>query len=182
MKKIAILISVGMMSVLTLSAQVEVAPPLVPIDESTGLITYKQVAEIPGVSKDILFDRAVEWGNGFFKNPSSVMSVKEKENGKISGKHGINVYKIVEGTKHRKGVVKYKLTIGIKEGKSRIMMTDIYFHQSPKIPLEKWLDPSDPNIADNYSFVGQVDEHMRKMMADFTKKMTTEAKAATDDW
>ena len=45
----------------------EIEPPLMPIDTITKQITYREVVQVEG-TKDVLFDRAMEWIKKQYKN------------------------------------------------------------------------------------------------------------------
>ena len=172
-----------MTSSLLRAQQEEIKPPLLPIDDDTKLVTYEEVVDISGANRDQLYTRADAWFKSFFKNPANVMREADKEGGKIKGKHGFNIYKFIEEAKHRKGIVKYSITVSVKDGKYKYEITNIFLLQSPKLPVERWFDEDDPEKANNYSYLSQIHEFMNELTGDLKNNM---AKAAggteEDDW
>ena len=75
MKKQLFLSLVLLFSVSALFAQ---KPDIVPIDETTKLITYQDVVNVEG-SADTLYLRAISWINSFYKNPADVTKVRDRE-------------------------------------------------------------------------------------------------------
>jgi len=64
-----------------------------PIDESTKLITYTKVIDVTNQTKDVLFDRALAWAKGYYKNPTEVIREQNKEEGKIVCKGRYKIFK-----------------------------------------------------------------------------------------
>ncbi|MFT7588833.1 MAG: hypothetical protein ACI959_001046, partial [Limisphaerales bacterium] len=111
----ALLISSG------LFAQVETPYP---IDTNTNLISYQGVVEIDGYDKSQLYDKGIEWVKTHYKDPGGFFTLKEKEKGKIEGKHRIALWKTIDGQTIRSGqMVKYTMTMWFKDGKYRYKIT-----------------------------------------------------------
>ncbi len=186
MKSLFIGLCLSITSALTAFAQEGTPPPLMPVDEKSGLITYSEVVEVSGATAEQLYNRMHNWFNSYFKSPSSVIQKKDAEAKKIDGKHGITMYKTVVEKKQEKkynaGIVKYSINVAAKEGKYRYKITNIFKHQSPKLPVEKWLDENDANKEANYQYLNQIHEHMNAMIEDLKAAMEKGDSEETDDW
>lgn len=99
-----------------------------PIDPETKKVTYWEVVEVDGATKDDLYKRAknfgtVEKGNILKEDP---------EKGVYSTKSKINVTypSPMKGLEHS-GIVEYVMTIFCKDGRYKYVLTD-FNHKSPK--------------------------------------------------
>src|SRR5687768_2606952 len=54
-----------------------------PVDEVSKLITYTSVSELPGISKDSLYRKALAWCHEYFVNPVEVIREQDPKAGKI---------------------------------------------------------------------------------------------------
>ena len=182
MKKHFLSIAVLGLFACSVFAQKEVAPvaPKMPMSEETKIITYEEVVNLEGVNKDELRIRLDAWFKGFFKNAPSVL--QEQTNDMMAGKHGFNIYKDVNGQKTNAGIVKYSFRIGIKDGKYKYTLTDIFLFQTPKLPIEKWMDESSPTKVDNFNYLTQVDIFMKDFVSGLKKAMSEGKKVKKDDW
>ena len=167
----------------------DVEKPALPISERTKKVTYEEVVTVSGADMKELYARSHNWFNTFYKSPSTVIKEASEANGTIVGKHSINIYKYIQEKKkdppkkHQAGLVKYSITIMVKEGRYKYTITEIFKHQSPKLPIEKWMDENDAHKADNYAYLAQIDEFMKKLTEDLKAAMSKPSgDAAGDDW
>lgn len=184
MKQLFLSIALCIAVTLNLFAQKEappLKPPPMPVNPDTKLIVYEEVVMVEGVKLEELQRRLNdEWFKNFFKNPQGVL--QELTNDQMTGKHGFNIYKDVNGQKTNVGVVKYTFKIALKGGKYKYTLSDIFFSQVPKLPIEKWLDESSPAKADNFSYLTQVNEFMKNFTGTLKTAMTVAKKEKKDDW
>src|SRR5256885_832704 len=81
-------------------------PSQLPTDPETKLITYTEVVNVAGVSKDELYKRAMAWFKKYYKNPADVIREKDSVNSVISGVHRFKITKTGEkGMKSDGGMV-----------------------------------------------------------------------------
>ncbi|MDX2001096.1 MAG: DUF4468 domain-containing protein [Chitinophagales bacterium] len=155
----------------------------VPIDKTTGHVVYTEVVNVNGASANDLYKRAYYWFNTFYTNPSSVIISYNESTGLVKGKHSIMVYDTLDGKPNKKGMVKYEIEIQAKEGRYKYTINEIYFFQTPKLYIEKWLDASAPNKNVQYGYLGQVHQYMTDLVANMQKTLSqpipTEKK---EDW
>lgn len=186
--KIILLISLISLSIYTdaqkKSSQVYKCPSF-NIDETTKLITYTEVINQAGTS-DELFDKGLSWYNSYFKNPTNVIRKKDKVNHKIVGKARLRILNPAnkKGIKTMAGIVLYTITVAFKDGKYKYTIDDIILKQTSKYPIERWLATKGPyyNPKNNF-YLQQVDENMKKTIADLKKHMTkSNAANNKSDW
>jgi len=91
-----------------------------PIDPETKLITYQGVVEVSSVNKADLYVRALSWVAMAYKSANSVIQMQDKEAGQIIVKGVINASGMGDYT----GVVRHTLSIYIKDGKYKYVLTN----------------------------------------------------------
>ncbi len=157
--------------------------PIIPIDTETSKIVFRAVVDEPG-TKDELFNRSIYWLNDFYKDPVRVTSIRDVETGKIEGKHRFRIYYWDEDSvKHAGGMINYTFVLQFKENKYRYTIKDLILKSHTNLPIEKWLDKSDP------AYNKQWDEYL-KQIADFVESwseslkshMSPEPEKKKDDW
>ncbi len=150
-----------------------------PVDEETGLITYKDVVEEIG-NKEEFFNRAIGWINEYYKNPVDVTKVRDPKTGVIKGLHRFKIKETNEdGLQTDAGVVQYRFLLEFKEGRYRYTLTEFVLRQSSKIPTEKWLNDADPKSK---SYLTQLDEFAQSWIKSLKKGMQPKVEKNDDDW
>lgn len=180
MKKQLFLSLVLLFSVSALFAQ---KPDIVPIDETTKLITYQDVVNVEG-SADTLYLRAISWINSFYNNPADVTKVRDRENARIVGKHRIAM-KDVDADGNilpANKAIGYTIKIECKEGRYRYTITDFNLRQTSYFPLEKWITEEDPGFCpDCNNYLRQIDEFVRDLI-DKLKEGMLPPVVVEDEW
>ncbi len=69
-------------------------------------------------------------------------------------------------------------TLNFKEGKYRYTLTDFVLRQSSKVPVEKWLNDSDPQ---KQSFLKQIDDFAQSWIKSLKEGMQPKAEKKDDD-
>lgn len=136
-----------------------------PIDPDSKLIQYRDVVNQEG-TKDVLYDRGAEWMRSYYLNPGSVTKVQDKVNGKIEGTGRLRLYFFdSNNTISDAGLVYYDIRLEFKENKFRYTLTNFTLKGISRVPLEKWLNKSDPSYnpqMENYLY--QVDTTMQNLI------------------
>jgi hypothetical protein len=136
-----------------------------PVDPDSKLIQYREVVDQDG-TKDVLYDRGAEWMRSYYLNPGSVTKVQDKVNGKIEGTARIRLYFFdSNNTRSDAGIVYYDINLEFKGNKYRYTLTNFTLKGASRIPLEKWMNKSDPSYnpqMDNYLY--QVDTTMQNLV------------------
>ena len=97
-----------------------------PINETTGKVTYEDIVKLEGIEKDVLYIRANEWFAKTFKLANAVIQVQDKEAGKIIGRGSISVTNLG----YDYGVFEFTLSFTAKEGRYKYVITDIRHDKS----------------------------------------------------
>lgn len=164
MKKI-LLVLVFIANVSILFAQKSVKPDM-PIDDDSKIVTYKGVVEISGVSKSELYKRANNWFKSYYVNPTQVIQLADSNTGKIEGKAQFTTYKTLKNdVKAQADLVKYTITIDIKEGKFRYSITKINLQAPSYKPIESYFSEADPIKDEHWSTLKQADDYFIKTIS-----------------
>ncbi len=154
-----------------------------PVDKETSLITYQDVVQEKGTKQEF-FNRAIEWINDYYKNPVDVTKTRDPESGIIKGLHRFKFYNTDEtGLKTDAGVIQYEFTLEFKEGRYRYTLTDFIFKQSSKIPVEKWMDKTDPQYNPVWdTYLDQVKEFALSWISSLKEGLQPRPEKKEDNW
>lgn len=124
MKKLSLVFLFSSLSLLTYSQKQT-------IDPDTKLITYTEVIEVPGISKDELYRRATVWFSKAFRSGKAVIDLQDKEAGKLIGKgYAGSTVKVPLIGKQDAGDIRMTIAIDVKDGKYRYIV-DNFIHEAP---------------------------------------------------
>lgn len=152
---------------------------VLPVDEETGLITYKEVVEEVG-NKDSFFNSAISWINSYYKNPVDVTKTRNPQTGLIKGIHRFKIKDAdKDGNVIDAGTVQYRFTLEFKEGRYRYILTEFVLRQGSKIPVEKWLNKAD---SQSKRYLKQVDDFAQSWISSMKKGMMPEVEKSDDEW
>ncbi len=155
---------------------------VVPVDKTTGLITYQEVVEVKGTKQD-LFNRCVDWVNNFYANPVSVTQIRDPKTGKIEGGHQFRIHNIEDGYEMGAGMILYKFIVEFKDGRYRYTITDFVLRQPSRYPVENWLDDSDPAYNKQWNeYLKQMDEFVKNLIDNLKEKMKPAPEAVEEEW
>ncbi len=188
MKKFNLFLLCSFLYIIPLIAQKSKEPviiPSLPLDSTTALYTYSNVVMVTGVTKAELYKRAMDWANIFYNNPNDVIREKNAEEGKllIKARFKISNEADKKGVVTQAGDVMYALTLNFKDGKYKYEITKINWQQISYYPIERWNDTSAATFKPAFAYyLKQTDENIKKIVADFQKKIAESAKAKTSDW
>lgn len=144
-----------------------------PVDPETKKILFREVVEEKG-TPSYLYDKAIEWFGYYYLNAQSVFSVQDKANGRIEGIGRMKIYYQDEaaGVRRDAGVIHYQVKIELKENKYRYTLTDFNLKGSTRIPIEKWMNKSDPAYNVRWdSYLYQVDTTMHRLVSSLKERM-----------
>lgn len=162
----------------------ELSWPSMKVDAKTNLITYSEVPEVPG-TKDELFDRAMKWGGGHYKNFAEKLRKQDKAAGtmEIFARFPFYAYdKKGVKTTSRQGLAQYTLTIMFKDGRYKYTITDLNFKATSYQPLEAWLDRDNPNARNHSFYMTDIDAEIVKTIESLKKAMASAGEKSEDDW
>lgn len=158
--------------------------PNMPIDEETGLITYKEVIPENGTATE-LYDRAMKWAKSFYKNTSEVIKSADREKGVIDMYSSVKIYSHQkDGSKLGKGIVYYTFRLECRDGRYRYIITNFKERATSSAPIEVWLDNSSANKKwDPECFVNlqEVDDQILELLQSLTTGMEPPVEKV-DEW
>jgi len=88
-------------------------------------LSYQEIVEVDGISKDILFDKSAKWLAESFRSYKSVVEYTNKEDGSIIGDGSIYVPVPIGGN------VLFALKIETKDNRARLTFSNMRFAQNP---------------------------------------------------
>lgn len=170
--------------------------PNLPIDSSSGKITYTEVVYVDSLAnKQELFSRAREWFAKAYKSSTNVLQMEDKENGKLVGKALIKVYfKAFIGNQYFPGgYINYTISIYIKDGRYKYEITDFYHTgDNNNIPdggaCEKLITATKGFGGNSYKktyllFLYQMDDNIKELIGTLKTALSTKTlNLKKDDW
>lgn len=157
--------------------------PEMPIDSITKLITYTNVIHVRGETKTVLYNRALNWFNTFYKNPTEV--IREKNENQIVGKARFKIMNPPpeKGTQTQAGVVQYTFKTFFKDGRYKYEITNINWKQTSYYPIEKWMDKESVSYVPKYDYyLKQVDDYIKDTISKFVTSMKKAPAKKKDDF
>jgi hypothetical protein len=155
---------------------------IVPVDEDTKLISYKEVVTQEGdITK--LYNTAISWVNANYENPTEVTRVRDIENGKLDIRHRFKVFNTdKKGVRSDAYIINYNLKLEFKPGRYRYTFTDFSVAAVSKYPLERWLDKKDPLYTPACDiYLAQVDSIVNTKIESLKEGMVPKV-IKKDDW
>ena len=165
----------------------EPAYPNMPVDEETKLITYDGVGKVDGVAAGDLYDRAMDWAKGYYKNPTEKLRRQEREKGELEifARFPIYAYdKKGEKTTSQAGLIQYTMTLQFKDGRYKYTITDLNMKASSHQPIDSWLleKDKDPN-ADNHVYqLNDIHNELTGLIKDMIGNIAAKPGSGGDDW
>ena len=156
----------------------------IPVSEQTKLITYQDV--VPMKSEPaVLYDRAFEWVNFFFQNPTKVIQTADKEKGVIVCRSNMKIHTLAKDGKTTvmAGVVTYELRIELRDGRYRYTITNFTCKNGQVTqPCEQWLDKDKPEWTPvRYNHLTEIDTHIKTLRESLEEGMGAKEEFK-DDW
>jgi len=170
-------------AMMTATAQQDTEAFTIPVDEATGLITYKEVIEEPG-TKDTLFNRGSSWLHTFYANPWDAAKVRDQSTGLIKIQHQLKLYDTDElGNKTDAGMVLYNAKIEFRDNRYRVQIDNFVYKLVSRYPAEKWMDKSAPDYNPKWeSYLLQIDIFAKELIASLEKKMKPAKQYKEEIW
>ena len=156
----------------------------IPVDESTGLITYKEVVNEVG-SKDTLFNRGSSWLHTFYSNLWEIAKVRDQSTGLIKIQHQFRIYDYDNiGNKQEAGMILYNAKIEFKENRYRIVVDNFIMKLVSRYPVEKWLDKSAPDYNVKWEdYLRQIDAFVNdELISSLKEGMKPGKEIKKDEW
>lgn len=153
-----------------------------PVDPDSQKIMYRDVVQEPG-DPGYLYNKAIEWFNYYYANPTSILKIQDKVNGKIEGTGRMDIfYSDDKGNKLNAGVIQYTIRLEFKDDRYRYTITDLNLKSASRFPVEKWLNRDDPAYNTQWdSYLYQVDTVMQRLTSTLVEKMKP-VEEKKDEW
>lgn len=180
MKKIQLsVIGFLLMTLISISAYSQVSD-IVPVDEDTKLVTYKEVVAQEG-EISTLYNRAIAWVNANYHNPTEVTRIRDAENGKLEIRHRIKLYNLgKDDVKTDAYTINYTMKLEFKFGRYRYTITDFNIQATSKQPIEQWLDKEKPTSGYDF-YLRQLNDEVNKIIESLKKGMEPPV-VKKDEW
>ncbi len=162
----------------------EITRPEMPIDEETKIVNYKGVVELSGVTKDELYQRALNFFKSYYKNSSQVIQNADAGSGKIEGKAQFTTQKTLKnGVKAQADMVKYSISIMVKDGKYKYEITKINLQAPSYKPIETYFNENDPMKEEHWNTLTQADDAFNTLIGFLKEGMEKSTSAPKkEDW
>lgn len=177
-----LLILIG--SFISLFGQKEVVyiMPDLPVDETTKLITYKDVVNEKGSPQE-LYDRAMDWVKTYYKNTAEVIKSSDREKGVIELRSSVKIHNVMkDGSKVYKNIVYYNFKIECRQDRYRYTITDFNEKATAAAPIEIWFDQKHSRWQPSwYGYLNEIHENIQAMIISLQDGMLPKP-VVTDDW
>jgi len=159
--------------VLGITGKIQAQTSGVPIDPDTKKIMFRSVVDQEGNAL-YLYDKVIAWFGYYYPNPQAVYAVQDKVNGKVEGNARMKIYYKDDktGARLEGGTLQYLIKIELKDNKYRYTLTEFKLRSASGLPIERWLNKSDPAYNSNWdSYLYQVDTTMQRLVLTLKEKM-----------
>ena len=157
----------------------------IPVDKISKLITYTDVVSVKSVSTKVLYKRAWDWFNTYYKNPTDVIRESDSTKGTIVGKARFKIFNAPDkkGLRTDAGLIMYTIKVSIREGRYKYEITELNQKNISYTPLEPWLDTTSRSYTTAYvGYLEQIDTQLRETIDSLKKAMSTTPPVKKDDW
>ena len=162
------------------------APPELPIDNVTHLITYDGVLEVKGVSAHELYQRMQQWFRSYYKNPKEVIREEDSVANRMTGKPRFRIQQPADknGLRTDAGLVQYTISVATKDGRYRYQLSEFNWKQASYYACERWLDTNSPSWNPAYNeYLRQVDSTVEQVLTSLQEALSTaKGQKSKDDW
>lgn len=156
--------------------------PDLPVDETTKLITYKDVVNEKGSPQE-LYDRAMDWVKTYYKNTAEVIKSSDREKGVIELRSSVKIHNVMkDGSKVYKNIVYYNFKIECRQDRYRYTITDFNEKAAAAAPIEIWFDQKHSRWQPSwYGYLNEIHENIQAMIISLQDGMLPKP-VVTDDW
>lgn len=144
------------------------------IDPDTRKLTYSEVTEVPGTSKEELYSRALRWFELEYEYAQEVVMTEREEEGELTIRHRMPL-KVRMGAV---GEAHYTLTLSVRDGKYRYLITDFSFQHPNRQPMAYENHLLSPQLK----IFARTDEKMQLLIASLHQKMIRKVTASGEEW
>ncbi len=169
------------------------------ISGKTGPLIFERVIQVKGASKKEIYNRARHWFAGIYKNSKRVLQIDDfEQDGSLIGKGSyLHEYKSYKGLTHycTIGYVDYLISIYIKDGRFKIIITDFihissvngqtgfglltYDYNWPHVAKKGYQKSRDRDWKD---FKKEAEVNALQLIEDAERFISKPLESETDDW
>jgi hypothetical protein len=175
----------ALLASISLSAQKneEEALPYFPVEEETGLVTYTDVIQVPGISNDSLYNLAMKWIAVYYKMPGQVIRSQDKEAGVIDIYHGFHIMRTEKNQTMKSGMIRYSCKLQFRDGRFKYTITKINLDGTTYFGIENWIN-DEKYLEDEHvpGYLTQIDAFMMELIASIESEIRPKAVKEEDDW
>lgn len=152
-----------------------------PVDETTGKVTYEAVLDAPGTA-DELYQRTLKWFDDYYPNARVVIQEKEPAQHKITAKHKFNL-QITDkkGKNQNVGFIIYDFKVWQKDHKVRYKIDDIHLEYQVYYGVEQWMDPKHEDAENNPAKLKEIDTYFQALISSLSEGLQPEEEAIDED-
>jgi hypothetical protein len=157
----------------------------IPLDKITKLISYTEVVQLKSLSTKVLYKRAFDWFNTYYKNPTDVIREADSTKGTIVGKSRFKISNAPDkkGLRTDAGLIMYTIKVSVREGRYKYEITELNQKAASYSPLEPWLDTSSKTYNPAYpGYFEQIDTEIRDAIESLKRAMSTTPPVKNDNW
>lgn len=110
---------------LSIAAEAQNAIQL-PIDSTTGKVTFSEIVQVEGIAKDELYLRAKDWFVRYFNSANDVLQIDDAGTGRLVGK-GMTRLSMSSSSYS----LFYSVTILVKDGRYKCVISDFEVQSDP---------------------------------------------------
>ena len=163
----------------------ELSWPAMSLDPNTNLITYSGVPEVSNVPATDLYDRAMTWIKGYYKNHAEKLRKFDRVAGEIEifARFPIYAYdKKGVRTTSKQGLIQYSMTIRFRDGRYKYELTRLNMKASSNQPLEPWLDREGHDARNHSLYLTDIDTELTTMLKAMKEAIGKAPSVPNDDW
>ncbi|WP_026994799.1 DUF4468 domain-containing protein [Flectobacillus major] len=168
---------------------------ILPIDPSSGNVTYTEVIRVDSVSASELFSRSKLWFAKTYNSSKDVIQNTDNDNYSITGKAKIRTHARIMGERTW-GYVSYIISIYCKNGRYKYVVSDFY-HEGDAIATSSTLTPSVGQINRNTKESGgfgsyrkkdldrlceEINSNIKSLIVSLKNGMSKKSEAESKDW
>lgn len=183
MKKLLLIVAIACGFSAQAQKSADPVAPFFPIDETSKLVTYTDVIQVPGVATDSLYNVAMAWMKIFYVSPSQAIKSQNKEEGIIEIKHQFQITKTEKGQELKAGQINYYLTLQFRDGRFKYTITKVNLQGPSYFGIETWIN--DAKYAEDETVINyliQIDEFMQKLITSLETEVKPAAPKKEEDW
>ena len=157
----------------------------IPTNEKSGLAEYVGVEEVSSTSAQELYDRALNWIEEYYPNPSGVIKSMDSSAMEITGRARFRLTRTdKKGVTAHIGIVTYNLTLQFKDGRYRYVIDHIGWKQSSYFDVSRWEDPSENDYQEETwpDYVDQTITYFTEMIESMNEFLSTAPEEEDTSW